>query len=67
MPTATEDRAGDRRRGEAADNRFAEAALERHKREGVALAVRARWGAMAVIAVMLPLVDPRPEVLYYEA
>ena len=48
-------------------SRFAEAALERHKREGMVLAVKARWIAMAVIAVMLPVIDPRIEVLYYEA
>jgi len=30
------------------------------------LAVKARWIAMAAIAVMLPLIDPRFEVVYYE-
>ena len=52
---------------EAANSRFVEAALERHKREGMELAVKARWIAMAVIAVMLPIIDPRLEVLYFEA
>ena len=28
------------------DNKYTEAALERHKREGLELAVRARWVAM---------------------
>ena len=51
---------------QTSDNKFAEAALERHKREGMELAVKARWIAMAVIAVMLPIIDPRPEVLYFE-
>ena len=46
-------------------NRFTEAALERHKREGMELAVRARWLALAVVAVMLPLLNPSWDVLYY--
>lgn len=46
-------------------NRFTEAALQRHKREGMELAVRARWAALAVLAVLLPLLNPRWEVLYY--
>lgn len=53
-----------------ADNpelRFTEAALERHKREGMELAVKARWIALAIIAVMLPFINPSLEVLYYEA
>ncbi len=49
-----------------ADNKFTEAALERHKREGMELAIRARWVALAVIAVMLPFINPSLEVLYYE-
>lgn len=47
------------------DNRFTEAALERHKREGLELAVRARWVAMAVIGLLLVFVNPQWEVLYY--
>ncbi|WP_206057328.1 adenylate/guanylate cyclase domain-containing protein [Nitratireductor sp. XY-223] len=50
-----------------AANKFAEAALERHKREGVELAVRARWIAMAAIAIMLPFINFDLEVLYYGA
>lgn len=45
---------------------FARASLERHKREGMQLAVRARWFALAVIAVMLPFVNFRFEMIYYE-
>lgn len=45
---------------------FAQQALERAKREGLVLAVRARWVALAVIAVMLPIINPRWEVIYYE-
>jgi adenylate cyclase len=48
------------------DNRFAEAALEQHKREGMELAIKARWVAMAVIAVMLPITNFDFEVIYYE-
>ncbi len=50
-----------------AENRFTDAALARHKREGMELAVRARWIALAVIAVMLPFIMPDLSVLYYEA
>ena len=32
-------------------NRFTEATLERHKREGLELAVRTRWIALGIIAV----------------
>lgn len=46
-------------------NRFTEAALERFKREGMELSVRARWVALVVVAVMLPFLNPRWEVLYY--
>ena len=55
-----------RREAESADNRFTEAALERHKREGMELAVRARWIALGVIAVMLPIIEPQWHVIYYE-
>ena len=50
----------------ASHSRFAEAALERHKREGTVLAVRARWIALAVVAVMLPFINPRLEIIYFE-
>ena len=53
--------------GDSVHSRFTEAALERHKREGMVLAVRARWVALAVIAVMLPFIDFRLEILYFEA
>ncbi len=49
------------------EDEFALAALERHKTEGMRLAVRARLIALGVIAIMLPIINPRPEVLYYEA
>lgn len=47
--------------------KYAEAALERHKREGLMLAVRARWVALAVIAVFLVIVNPHLDVLFYHA
>src|SRR5262245_26554715 len=47
--------------------KFAEAALAESKREGLWLAVRARWVALAVIAVMLPFLNPHWEVVYYIA
>jgi adenylate cyclase len=49
-----------------ASNRFTEAALEAHKREGLDLAVKARWVALAVIALLLPFLNFSFEVLYYE-
>ncbi len=48
------------------ENRFAEAALEQHKREGMELAVKARWIALAVIAIMLPFTNFDVEIIYYE-
>ena len=49
------------------DNRWVEEALVRDKQESLALAIRARWVALAIIAVLLPIINPRLEVLYYEA
>ncbi|PSL21334.1 adenylate/guanylate cyclase domain-containing protein [Shimia abyssi] len=46
---------------------YTEAVLARHKAEGLELAVRVRWFAMGVIAVLLLFLVPFPEVLYYEA
>jgi adenylate cyclase len=46
---------------------YAEAALTDAKREGLLLAVRARWAALAVIGIISPIVVPEWEVLYYEA
>ncbi|HET9585553.1 MAG TPA: adenylate/guanylate cyclase domain-containing protein [Bradyrhizobium sp.] len=45
--------------------KFAEAALADSKREGLLLAVRARWVALAVTAVTLPIINPNWEVIYY--
>jgi adenylate cyclase len=45
--------------------KFAEAALAESKREGLLLAVRARWVALAAIAATLPLINPNWEVIYY--
>jgi adenylate cyclase len=45
--------------------KFAEAALADSKREGLLLAVRARWVALAVTAATLPIVNPNREVIYY--
>ena len=48
------------------NNLRVEAALERDKRQSLLLAVRARWIALIAIAVLLPIINPRIEVLYYE-
>jgi adenylate cyclase len=45
--------------------KFAEAALVDSKREGLLLAVRARWAALAVTAVTLPIINPNWDVIYY--
>jgi len=45
--------------------KFAEAALAANKREGLLLAVRARWVALALIAATLPIVNPNWDVIYY--
>jgi adenylate cyclase len=57
----------DRSRGQQETLAYAEAALANAKREGLLLAVRARWVALAVIGVVSPIVFPEWEVLYYEA
>ena len=48
-----------------ATTKFAEAAIADSKREGLLLAVRARWVALAVTAVTLPIISPNWEVIYY--
>jgi len=45
--------------------KFAEAALVESKREGLWLAVRARWVALALIAATLPIINPNWDVIYY--
>lgn len=45
--------------------RHTQTALEQHKREGVELAVRSRWVALSVIAVLLPILNPDWGMLYY--
>ena len=45
--------------------KFAEAAIADSKRKGLLLAVRARWVALAVTAVTLPIINPHWDVLYY--
>ncbi len=57
----------DRSRSQQETLVYAEAALAAAKREGLLLAVRARWVALAVIGVVSPIVFPQWEVLYYEA
>jgi len=62
------DNRANRRTGIQQDvEKFAEAALAESKREGLWLAVRARWVALAVIAVTLPIINPHWDVLYYVA
>ncbi|MFY0619851.1 adenylate/guanylate cyclase domain-containing protein [Shimia sp.] len=51
---------------EMRDDSYTEAALAYHKRQGLELAVKARWVAMSIIGVFLLFVAPWPEVLYYE-
>ena len=48
-------------------SRYTEQALARHKQEGLDLATRARWVALAVVGVMLPFLNPTWSVLYFHA
>lgn len=48
-------------------NKYTRATLERHKREGLDLAIRARWIAMAVVGVLIAFLRQDWDVLYYEA
>ncbi|SMP01492.1 adenylate/guanylate cyclase domain-containing protein [Shimia sagamensis] len=52
--------------GEERTDSYTEAVLERHKREGLDLAVKARWVAMSIIGVFLLFTVHWPEVFYYE-
>jgi len=45
--------------------KFAEAAIADSKRQGLLLAVRARWVALAVTAVTIPIINPHWDVVYY--
>ena len=60
-------RARSRRDTETDTARFAQAALAGAKREGLQLAVRARYVALAVIACLLPIINPSWAQLYYLA
>lgn len=56
----------DRTRSQQETLAYAEAALANAKREGLLLAVRARWIALAVIGAVSPILVPHWEILYYE-
>jgi adenylate cyclase len=65
--TAVLQRARSRRDREAETVKSAQAALAAAKREGLRLAVRARYVALAIIACLLPIIYPSWEQLYYVA
>ncbi len=50
---------------DTAETQYVLTALENHKREGLELAVRARWVAMAIFAVFVVIVHPYFEVIYH--
>ena len=54
-----------RRNSETDTVQFAQAALVTAKQEGLQLAVRARYVALAVIACLLPILNPAWEQLFY--
>jgi adenylate cyclase len=58
-------RARSRRDTETETVQFAQAALAAAKQEALQLAVRARYVALAVIACLLPIINPAWEQLYY--
>lgn len=64
LPYSGDQRAG-RTEAQQDTQKFAEAAIADSKREGLLLAVRARWVALAVIAVTLPIINPNWDVIYY--
>ena len=64
VPYPGDQRAG-RTEAQQDTQKFAEAAIADSKREGLLLAVRARWVALAVIAVTLPIINPNWDVIYY--
>lgn len=49
------------------ESQYVLAALENHKRQGLELAVKARWIAMVIFSIFVVLAHPRIEVLYYIA
>ncbi len=63
--TAALPRARSKRDTETETVQFAQAALAAAKQEGLLLAVRARYVALAVIACLLPIIYPSWEQLYY--
>jgi len=63
----TPDRGPDRLDAPPTGGAFAEAALAKHKQEGLALAVKARWAAMTLIILLLPFINFSFEVLYFQA
>ena len=65
--TAALPRARSRRDTEAETVQFAQATLAAAKQEGLKLAVRARYVALAVIACLLPILYPSWQQLYYVA
>ncbi len=65
MPAALPRAARSRRDTETDTVQFAKAALATAKQEGLQLAVRARYVALAVIACLLPIINPSWEQLYY--
>ncbi len=60
-------RARSRRDTQSETVRFAQTALANAKHEGLRLAVRARYVALAVIACLIPILHPAWEQLYYVA
>ncbi|WP_127115733.1 adenylate/guanylate cyclase domain-containing protein [Shimia sediminis] len=46
--------------------RYTEATIQRHKQQGQELALRARWFALAAVAILILFIAPWPDVLYYE-
>lgn len=63
--TSRRSKAAGRTDGQQDTLKFAEAALADSKRDGLLLAVRARWVALAVTAVTLSLINPNWDVVYY--
>lgn len=59
-------RADDFPHKDSPEYQYTEAVLERHKRQGLAMAIHARWVVLSAVGVFLLFVSPWPDVLYYE-
>lgn len=51
---------------ESPEYQYTEAVLARHKKQGLDMAIHARWVILSIVAVFLFFIAPWPEVLYHQ-